>query len=121
MNIKLIRDNIVSNPVIGLLYKSIGYSDRGRGIASKFYGPLPELMIVIGFMKFILNINFTIPELCIWILNVYVSFIIMGYAYTIFGFWKKERKVQTNMDPIQKVIYESAQIIINNNKRRSDK
>jgi hypothetical protein len=118
MNIKLIRDKIVSNPIIGFLYKGMGYSDRGRGIASKFYGPLPELMIVIGFMKFILNINFTIPELCIWILDVYVFFILMGYAYTILGFWKKERKVQTNMDPIQKVIYEAAQIIIANDKVR---
>ncbi|CAK0750919.1 hypothetical protein CCP3SC5AM1_1750001 [Gammaproteobacteria bacterium] len=119
--LKYIGDKIAKNKFVDFIYKGIEYSNRGRGVINKVMGPVPELMIYIMFIVSIMGIALGKPEIALWVLNVFILFIVIRYVYTILGFWRKERKIQTNMDPIAATNYEAATIILKWEKERLDK
>ena len=64
-----------------------------------FSGKLPEIMSIIYILeKF--GIILDVRGIVIMAVLIFTSFIILGYLYVKLGFYKSERQVETNIDPI---------------------
>lgn len=101
---------IVDSKLVQYLYKIKVYFDLGISQISWFTGKLPEIM---GMLYILEKFHITIDSKYIIYYGIiaFVSVTVFGYFMKRSGLWIRERKVSTNIDPIQKEIYEAAKKI----------
>lgn len=99
-------------------YAVLTYSEQGRGTSSRFYNPIIEAMGVITYIIVITHYQFTKFELVLYTIDALLFFTILGYLYNKNGILKIDREAQVVRDPIQSRIYQAANIIIMNERRK---
>ena len=96
--------NFRNNVLVKYFYSLLFYLELGRGTASRFYGWIPEMIILIGGLKYLLGIELT-PKIILLALFLMASLMTLGgYFIKKTGLYDVDRYVQANKDPVTKEI-----------------
>jgi hypothetical protein len=88
--------------------------ELGRSQVTRFYGWIPEIIIIIGGLKYLLGVNMSKTFIIIFFSITVIIFTIIGIIIHKTGLYNVDRYVQTNKDPVQSEILEAARIIKKN-------
>ena len=105
------KDKILNNKIISYAYQIIFYFELGKGQTQRFYGFIPEIIIILGGLKYLFNINLTNSQMITLILVICTLFIFIGLFVRKSGLWVVDKYVQAEKDPVQNEILSAARKI----------
>ena len=96
---------------VQVFYKALFYFELGRGSASRFYGWVPEMIIIVGGLKYLLGFNLTKEGIVVGFLIVATLMFFFGLFIKRSGLYDVDRYVQTQKDPVMSEILEGVRRI----------
>lgn len=102
-----------NNYFVKMCYKFLFYFELGRGTYARFYSWIPEILIILGGLKYLFNINMNKLQMITGFIILILLFVNSGLLVKKFGFYDIDRRVQVSKDPVMNEIYKAA-IKINN-------
>ena len=103
--------NFIDNKFVKLIYKGVFYFELGKGQTSRLWGPIPEIMIIIGGLKYLFGMNMTKTDMILFFGVILFSFFIIGFIFKKLGFYDVDMKVQASKDPVKDEMYKAAKKI----------
>lgn len=100
-----------------IAYRGLNYFETGKGLTARFYQWIPELIIILGGMKYLLGIEFSKPMLLFIGLMATLWFIGFGRFLIKSGIYGVDRYTQTRNDPVWSEILEAARVINAKNRK----
>ena len=118
MNMKTIRNKIVSNKIVQWTYDQKNHIEIGMTEVNFFTGKLTLLMSISYLAEKYLGISITGFQMLIVIFSGLFSFWLLGYTWKKLGLFDSERISEVNMHPVSKITWQAAEIIIKNEEQR---
>lgn len=95
------------------MYKVLFCFELGRSTSARFYAWLPELIIILSGLKYLLNLTLEWWQIAIIIPGFVLIFIVMGYFIHKLGLYNVDQYVKASRDPVQTEILTAARKINN--------
>jgi len=106
-----IKLRIMQNGLVKIIYKCQWYFDLGRSSVGRYYAWLPEILIILGGIKYLLGINLSIKVMIMGVLFFVFIFSITGYIFKKTGLYDMQRYIEAERDPITHEMLASARTI----------
>ena len=106
-----LRSRVENNFFVILCFKFLFYFEMGRAQFGRFYGFIPELMIIIGFIKFVLEVDITAFQSIIFIAVLSTIFFFFGVFWKLSGLFDATVYVTNEKNPVMKEVYTAAKLI----------
>ena len=113
-----VQNKIKDNPIIRKLYRLLFYFELGKGTIGRMYQFIPDIIIILGGMKYLLDIDVTRNFVIIFGLIVVFGFTLIGLVISKTGLYEVDKYVQASKDPVQTELLNAARRINKNGKRR---
>ena len=117
----MLKDKIINNKLINLIYKTKFYFDIGAQQPGWFTAKSIELMAISYWVEILFNVKIKSVGLSLIIMFGGFSIICFGYFMKRSGLYDTEVYVQADKNPINKEILKAARIIIKQNESRNPK
>ena len=100
--------------IVTFLNKVYFYFELGKGLPAKVTNILPEIQATLFIMLFMFGIDIKANRvvLGIWGVCIILGLILLGIWRSKSGLYTSELHVSTNINPIAKIQYEAAKIIV---------
>jgi hypothetical protein len=106
-----ISERIQNSLIIQKLYRLMFHFELGKSQVARFYCWIPEIIIIIGGLKYLLGINMTKKFIITFFVTIIIIFTIVGLIIHKTGLYNVDRYVQTSKDPVQTEILLAARKI----------
>ena len=106
-----VYERIVNNTVIKAMYKLLFYFELGKGTTARFYQFIPDIIIILGGMKYLLGVDLTATFTKTFVLVALALFTLMGYFINKTGLYEVDRYVIASKDPVQREMLAAARAI----------
>ena len=103
--------NLKESRIIKTGYKALFYFELGKGTTARFYQIIPDLIIILGGLKFLMGVDITPSFSVMFVLTVFFMLTVLGYFINKTGLYAVDRYVQASKDPVQKELLEAARRI----------
>lgn len=104
---------IIKNRFILLGYKILFYFELGKGQVARFYQFLPDIIIILGGLKYLFGVDLTHCEMIIFMLLLILLFIIVGFTLKKLGLYDIDCIVSAERNIVVKEQYMAAKKINN--------
>jgi len=111
LGLKRLVPNLKDSKPIKTFYKILFYFELGKGTTARFYQFIPDVIIILGGLKFLLGVDVTPKFTIIFLFVVVFGFTGLGWILKKTGFYDIDRYVQASKDPVQSEILEAARKI----------
>lgn len=100
--------NFKNNPLVKLFYSILFYFELGRGTASRFYGWLPECIVVVGGLKYLMGWELSKTSIVLSFIGIAVLMFLAGLFVKKTGLYDADRYVQASKDPVTNELLQAA-------------
>lgn len=97
--------------IVKIVYKLLSYFEIGKGTIARFYQFIPDIIIIIGGVKYLLNVNITPTHVIIIFIGGFTLFVLLGLFLKKSGLYETDKNIQANNDPVQSEILKAARKI----------
>lgn len=92
-------------------YSLLFYYEQGKGQLNRFYSFLPDVIIILGGVKYLLKIDLTPTQVVTITICAMLGFTVLGYVIKHTGLYDEDSKVRAGKDPVMGEIYNAAKKI----------
>jgi len=94
--------------LIKLFYRFLFYFELGKNNTARIYQFIPDIVIILGGLKYLLNFNITPTFTIIFALIIVILFTFLGIFINKSGLYKTDKIIQTGKDPVMNEVYQAA-------------
>lgn len=106
-----IKSKVVNSIIARKFYGLLFYYEQGKGQLNRFYSFLPDVIIILGGIKYLLGYDLSRNQVIFIVCLSILLFTLLGYFVKHTGLWDVDSRVRAGKDPVMGEIYEAAKRI----------